>query len=46
MTRRHGRSGLGLTVSKQLIELMGGGIWIESQEGVGVPLAWNFAMAS
>ena len=34
-TRKYGGTGLGLTISKQLIELMGGKIWVESQLGVG-----------
>jgi PAS domain S-box-containing protein len=33
--RRFGGSGLGLAISKRLSELMGGGIWAESEEGVG-----------
>jgi len=35
LTRKHGGMGLGLSVAKAMIEMHGGRIWLESEEGAG-----------
>jgi CheY-like chemotaxis protein/HPt (histidine-containing phosphotransfer) domain-containing protein len=34
-TRKYGGTGLGLVISKQLVEMMGGSLWVESEKGKG-----------
>ena len=45
-TRKYGGTGLGLTISTRLVEMMGGRLWVESEEGNGSAFHFTVRLGS
>jgi two-component system sensor histidine kinase/response regulator len=46
ISRKFGGTGLGLAISTRLVEMMGGRIWVESDEGIGSAFHFTIQLAS
>ena len=44
-TRKYGGTGLGLVISQNIVEMMGGKIWVESEFGKGSTFTFNVRLA-
>ena len=44
-TRKYGGTGLGLTICRELVELMGGSIALQSEEGVGTTVSFTLPVS-
>lgn len=46
LSKKYGGTGLGLTISKGLVSLLGGNIWVESEKGLGAEFTFEIPFVS